>query len=560
MDHKQDQNPAELTPDEQLDLLLEKFLAEDMEPGATVMPEIEPEVAAEVAAPVTEEAELPAEPVPEETPVEATPLAEESFEDLLIGEPMAAPETINADAAAPELDDLELEAILRAAFSDISSAGEPDDSDSLANKTIMMDRISDVPESEAATDEESGQALEEDTDAYDDEESEAEETAETKKRRPKDPHAYGFFGIPHMVSTVIWLVLVIFIGASLGRMIWQVAADMLAFGRESQSVTITIVEGDDLDDITDKLYDMGLIRYKSVFKFYGGLAKAEQKIKPGTYHLNSIYDYNALVKKMSGYEARATTTVVIPEGYSCAQIFQLLEEKGVCSAAKLQDAAMNADLSKYWFLEGVDRSDPNCLEGYLFPDTYDFYLDYEADNVLGKLLNTFNLRFSETMQGKLNALNLTLADMMRSHGLSDSYIQEHQITIRELVIIASMIEKETSGDTESYYIASVIYNRLTNPGEFPYLNIDAALVYAVGHSPLTKEDLEFDSPYNTYLYKGLIPGPIANPGMASLNAALFPESTEYYYYALDPSTGEHQFFKTYKEHQKFLESLQNGDE
>ena len=126
------------------------------------------------------------------------------------------------------------------------------------------------------------------------------------------------------------------------------------------------------------------------------------------------------------------------------------------------------------------------------------------------------------------------------------------------MIIASLIEKETSGNKESYYIASVIYNRLTNPGEYPYLNIDAALVYAVGHSPLTNEDKLFDSPYNTYLYKGLVPGPIANPGVASMNAALSPESTEYYFYALDPSTGEHKFFKTYKAHLEFLESLQQG--
>lgn len=542
MEHKQEQNPSGLSSDEQLDLLLEKFLAEDTEPAA------EPSVSAE--------AELPEESIPEELPAEAAAAAEDAFEDLLIGEPMAAPEPVEAEPTASELDDQELADILRAAFSDISDNEDVQDHPSLSDKTIMMEPISDVTvREEAVSDEDAEEYPDEETDL-----EEAEEPASPKKRRPKNPHTYGLFGIPHMVSTAIWLVLVLFIGAGMGRMIWQVAADMLAFGRENQPVTITIVEGDDLDDIAEKLYNMGLIRYKSVFKFYGKLANAEQKIMSGTYYLNTIYDYNALVKKMSSYGARATTDVVIPEGYTCAQIFHLLEQKGVCTAAKLEQAAMNADLSKYWFLEGVERNDPNCLEGYLYPDTYTFYLDHNADSVLAKLLGTFELRFSEAMQEKLDVLNLTLADMMRSHGLSESYIESNQITIRELVTIASMIEKETSGNEESYYISSVIYNRLTNPGEYPYLNIDAALVYVVGHSPLTNEDKAFDSPYNTYLYTGLIPGPIANPGMASLNAALSPESTEFYFYALNPETGTHKFFKTHKAHQEFLESLRNSGE
>ena len=224
----------------------------------------------------------------------------------------------------------------------------------------------------------------------------------------------------------------------------------------------------------------------------------------------------------------------------------------------MEQAVRTADLSKYWFLEGIDQSNPNCLEGYLFPDTYEFYLDHDPAKVLTRLLDTFDKRFTDTMMEKLDALNEQLADMMRSHGLSESYIKNNLFTIREVVIVASMIEKETSGDEESYFISSVIYNRLTNPGEYPYLNIDAALVYITGKSPVTSEDLKLDTPYNTYLYKGLIPGPISNPGLASLNAALSPENTEYYYYALDPSTGSHKFFKTYKAHQNFLESLKKG--
>ena len=361
------------------------------------------------------------------------------------------------------------------------------------------------------------------------------------------------------VCPVIWLAIIVFIGAGLGRMIWQVAADMLAFGRPNQAVTITITSNDDLDDIAQKLYDTGLIKYPGIFKFYGQLANAEKKVKPGTYELNTVYDYNALVKNMAGTADRVSTKVTIPEGYTCAQIFRLLEKSGVCTVEALQEAAMTADLSNYWFLEGIDRSSPNCLEGYLFPDTYEFYLDHNPTSVLKKMLSNFNKRFSDNMIAKIDELNEMMASTMRSHGLSESYIKAHMFTVRDVVIVASMIEKETSGDEESYYISSVIYNRLTNPGEYPYLNIDATLVYITGNSPLTQEDLKFDSPYNTYLYKGMIPGPISNPGLSSLSAALSPENTSYYYYALNPATGSHEFFKTYKAHQNFLESLKSGN-
>ena len=484
----------------------------------------------------------------------------------LLTEEIGPDEQAVAAAGLTHPEDLEFEKILEETMREEDYAVQP-----YAREEELSDEEAPYPAKETAPD--SAQVVDEEmADAQPEaEEENTEEAAQEEedmqeqdpripgKRRPRRRSAYGLFGIPHMLVTVVWLAIIVFVGVGLGQMVWNVAADMLAFGRPNQVVTITITADDDLDDIAQKLYDTGLIKYPGIFKFYGELANAERKIKAGTYELNAIYDYNALVKNMAGYADRVSTKVVIPEGYTCAQIFRLLEGSGVCTVEALQEAAMNADLSNYWFLEGIDRSSPNCLEGYLFPDTYEFYLDYDATSVLKRLLSNFNKRFSEEMVAKVDELNETLASMMRSHGLSSSYIESHMLTVRDVLIVASMIEKETSGDEESYYIASVIYNRLTNPGEYPFLNIDATLVYITGHSPLTQEDLKIDSPYNTYLYKGLIPGPISNPGLASLNAALAPENTEYYYYALDPSTGEHKFFKTYKAHQNFLESLNKGD-
>ena len=147
--------------------------------------------------------------------------------------------------------------------------------------------------------------------------------------------------------------------------------------------------------------------------------------------------------------------------------------------------------------------------------------------------------------------------MMRNDGRSQEYIDAHQLTLKDVVIIASMIEKETSSAVEGYTVASVIYNRLFNWGGTPaYLNIDATMVYALGgKTDLTPEDLRIEHPYNTYLNTGLTPGPISNPGLSSLQAALNPKDTPYYYYVLDPSAGEHHFSRTYEEHQAFIASM-----
>jgi len=215
-------------------------------------------------------------------------------------------------------------------------------------------------------------------------------------------------------------------------------------------------------------------------------------------------------------------------------------------------------LGDYWFLKGVVRGTRYCLEGYLFPDTYQFYVNDEPGRVIGKFLNNFDYRFTDVMKDKLDPLNEKLSKVLKSRGYSQDYIDEHKITYRDIVIVASMIEKETANAGESYTISSVIYNRLTNPGKYPFLNIDATIVYALGGNidpatgkakPLTKEDLQLDHPYNTYVYKGLIPGPISNPGRNSLDAALDPIDTDYYYYVFDPANGVHLFARNEWEHE-----------
>lgn len=373
-----------------------------------------------------------------------------------------------------------------------------------------------------------------------------EEEPPVEKGRPKRKSGDGMFGLPHLAATAIWLAIIIAIGVTVGRLVWLCASDILALGRTPISASITVEPGDTMDDIANKLVDAQLIRYPGIFKFYADITEAEKKIKPGTYNFTAVnednetivYDYMALVAVMSpsGNRLVVVEDLRIPEGYTCAQIFKLLEEKKVCTVAQLEEYAANGELDKHWFLEGVPRGNKYCLEGYLFPDTYDFYENDDPRRVLEKMLDAFDAAFTDVMQAKLEKVE--------------------GFTFHEIMIVASMIEKESASVSESFTVSSVIFNRLRKPAEYPYLNIDATIVYALGgKSDLTAEDLKLDHPYNTYLYKGLPPGPISNPSQNSIAAALDPEKTSYYYYVYDPATKLHHFSKTYKEHQEFLESL-----
>ena len=364
-----------------------------------------------------------------------------------------------------------------------------------------------------------------------------------KKGRPKRQKGEWLFGIPGVISAVVWLALIVAIGVTLGRMLWVCAADMLAFGKPDRVVTLTVYESESMEDIVNKLYDNGLIRYKGLFSLYADISHAEDKIKPGIYDLNTQYDYHALVNSMTPRSSRSVVEVTIPEGYSCRQIFALLEENRVCTAQDIAAYAADGELSDFWFLENVERGSEYCLEGFLFPDTYQFYKNSTPREALEKMLSNFGNRFTEEMRAQIDTLNADVTG--GGYG------------VREVVIVASLIEKESAAPAESPMIASVIYNRLHH-WEYPaLLNIDAAIIYAQGGDASTI-DTSIDSPYNTYRYTGLTPTPIANPGLSSLQAALNPESSNYYFYVLNPATGMHQFSTTQEEHDAWIAKFYNN--
>lgn len=332
-----------------------------------------------------------------------------------------------------------------------------------------------------------------------------------------------------LLGGVMYAVFIISVSVILACMGWMFASDLLALNKPVAEAVVEIPRDFDIDDVADALKDAGIIEYKFLFKLYAGISSAEEKISPGSYTLSTVFDYRALVKKMqTGSTSQLVTTVTIPEGYTMEQIFRKLEDSNVCSVEDLEEAAANYNYT-YSFVKDLEKGDPSRLEGFLFPDTYDFYEGEQASSVINKFLVNFYYKLTADMLKQAEALNMS---------------------VRDIVIVASMIEKEAGSAEERADIASVIYNRLNNN---MLLQIDATVQYVLPEPKayLTDEDTAIDSPYNTYLHSGLPAGPVSNPGLASIMAALRPNTTNYFYYALDTETGLHRFFATYEEHRAF---------
>lgn len=346
----------------------------------------------------------------------------------------------------------------------------------------------------------------------------------SRKKRPRRRSTGA-----RVAGALLYVLLVIGVSAVLATLGWTWACDLLGLNKEPISIEVTINDDTDFDSVVDLLEEKGLIQYKFLFKLYTKFSHAQDKIAPGTYELNTEMDYHALVSSMGSSSAtRKTTDITIQEGLTIDQVFDLLDKRGVTSVDKLRDMAATHDYAFSW-LRGRPLGDYHRLEGYLFPDTYTFELGENPKYVINKMLVNFDAKMEEYLP------QLT--------GEEASY------SLHDIVTIASLIEKETDGQ-DYRTISSVIYNRLTHPEAETagLLQIDATLVYLNGGKVPTEADKAIDSPYNTYLYKGLPAGPISNPGMEALLAAMNPETTKYYFYVLNPETKLHEFTRTFAEH------------
>ena len=325
---------------------------------------------------------------------------------------------------------------------------------------------------------------------------------------------------------------------------WILANDLCALDKGNDTYTVTIEEGDGVFKIASKLKKAGLIELKGFFILYEIFTGAKKDIDPGTYELNTSMDYRSLVNNMYDPDARrraqeGLVLLTIPEGYTVQQIVDLLAENKISTKEELIDAVSNFDFGEeYPFIDSSLNGQINRLEGYLFPDTYDFYKNSSPREVLEKMLDNFDYRFSEEMRAQIDTLNATVTD--------------GSFTVREVTIVASLIEKETASASESPRIAGVIYNRLFHWDYPALLNIDAAIIYAQD-GVSDHIDTSLDSPYNTYLHGGLPVGPICNPSLASIRAAVNPNDTDYYYFAYGKDGVSH-FFRTFNEHLAFVNS------
>lgn len=322
---------------------------------------------------------------------------------------------------------------------------------------------------------------------------------------------------------LILILFAIFIGAGLGYL------QIYSSAPRGKDVTIYIKPGSSTSDISNLLASEGIVKSSFIFKFLANYTNVSSKLQAGEHTLNTSMSMFDVMKILQECGIDKSATFTIPEGYDARQIGNVLEEKNI--------------VTKKEFLEIVEKGLPgdiefkyakilknHSLEGFLFPDTY----EYSKSTTVKQIIRMMLARFQELVPEDFEKL-------ARKRGLSPY----------ELIILASMVEREARLEKERPVIAAVYYNRLKRD---MLMECDATIQYLFDKPKefLLYSDLEIKSPYNTYLNKGLPPGPIANPGISSIKAALYPAKADYLYYVAT-GDGGHKFNTSYEEHLKAVE-------
>jgi UPF0755 protein len=279
-------------------------------------------------------------------------------------------------------------------------------------------------------------------------------------------------------------------------------------GGEPEPVMVVVEEGDTLSSVADKLEEAGVVSSSTLFKLGARIRGGDTEIKPGEYRFEPGEDGGEILETLSRGDSISAFMVTIPEGLTLSETAERVAQQSDVPAAEFEAAARKTDYG-YAFLE-----DPaiETTEGFLFPEKYKFEKGVDAAQIVDRLLEQYLVETED--------LDLVEAQ------------ERFNLTEYELITLASLVEKESANPEERPLIASVIYNRIR--AGMP-LQIDATIQYALGKpkETLSLDDLEVDSPYNTYTNPGLPPGPIANPSRASIEAALKPARTDYLYYVLE---------------------------
>lgn len=290
-----------------------------------------------------------------------------------------------------------------------------------------------------------------------------------------------------------------------------------------QGIEVEVVQGDTLSSVADKLESSGVIGSSFLFTLQARMSGDSSDIKPGTYTFAEGEGGEEIRTKLTAGEAIPTFAFTVPEGLTLQETADTVAESGGdITRQQFIEAARSTDYG-YAFLDDNAIRD---TEGFLFPKSYEFEEGTTADQVVNRLLEQYLLE-TENVDYATASENLNLTEY-------------------ELLTVASLIEREAANDEERALISSVIYNRIR--AGMP-LQIDATIQYARGEQKenLSLQDLEIDSPYNTYQNTGLPPGPIASPSLKSIQAAVAPEETDYIYYVITPDGSEHFFTNNYDE-------------
>ncbi len=293
-----------------------------------------------------------------------------------------------------------------------------------------------------------------------------------------------------------------------------------------EEVKVTIPAGASTRQIGSILEEKGVIGDSNFFRIVVRIMDWENSLRRGRYSFNPEHHIFSVIEKIARGDV-LTYRVIVPEGLTMEQTAQLIADKsGDFSSKEFLKQAEEIELPFAYLPEEKEKMDYR-LQGYLFPATYEFPQGSAPRDIIKQMVERFDWE-----------LNPELMERAREMGFD----------IHEIVTLASLVEREARIEEERPYIASVIHNRLEI--DMP-LQIDATVQYALPEwkSRLLFVDLNYDSPYNTYLHRGLPPGPIASPGQSSLLGALYPAETDYLFYIANPD-GSHSFSRTFEEHRQ----------
>ena len=333
-----------------------------------------------------------------------------------------------------------------------------------------------------------------------------------------------FRGMSFIPKAAIYVVLVLMVSAYLAYYVITIGNDVFALVTDSKEVTIVIEEGDTTEEIAQLLKDKGVIKYAWVYEMYmkyRGDGDSEDVYIVGEHVLNQNFNYSQIITALtSSKREREIKRITIPEGYTVEQIITLLVDNGIGERGDYIEAINNYPY-KWDFVQqletlGYSADRKYRLEGYLYPDTYEFSTTEDEVYVINKMLNAFNDKFWREY----------IREDEDGFSLSKHMMSEYNMTFDDVIVFASIVQSEGGTAEDFYYVSHVFHNRLDNPGfeTNGKLESDATIQYVLPQRvDAEKVDTTYDTPYNTYTYKGLTPGAICNPGTDALSATLYPE-------------------------------------